>query len=82
MNVKQLNARLQPLKASWLVQMSRQFGVILTEQQVEQLKKQVDVLAAKGATMEEVKRSLSKTLDEQTVNKLFTILQQFLNVQL
>jgi hypothetical protein len=77
LNVIQLNAQLQRLPTNWLIQMGKQYGVTLTSNDVELIKRHMQHLASNGATINDVKQTLFQLLDEQTAKKLFELLQLY-----
>ena len=77
LNITQLNAQLQRLPTSWLVQLAQQYGINITVEQMNSIKQQLRQNITEKSTINDVTSILTTVVDRQTTKKIMSLLQNF-----
>ena len=77
LNITQLNAQLQRLPTSWLVQLAQQYGINITVEQMNSIKQQLRQNITEKSTINDVTSILTTVVDRQTAKKIMSLLQNF-----
>lgn len=77
LNIIQLNAQLQRLPTSWLVQLAQQYGINITVEQMNLIKQQLRQNITEKSTINDVTSILTTVVDRQTAKKIMSLLQNF-----